>query len=81
MLGFGFVSPLFRLTSESVLLLEMQNSLYRRLWGPVRSLALSHPHANPRGKYEGKIFSEFYVVHFASVRFSLVLLLLVLDKQ
>lgn len=28
------------------------SALYRRLWGPVRSLLLLHPHANPRGKYE-----------------------------
>lgn len=32
--------------------LSKTSSIYRRLWGPVRPLAVLHPHANPRGKYE-----------------------------
>ncbi|KAK9114849.1 hypothetical protein Syun_021646 [Stephania yunnanensis] len=33
--------------------LFMTKSMYRRLWGPVQLLESLHPHANPRGYYEG----------------------------
>ncbi|XP_058112459.1 O-fucosyltransferase 27 [Magnolia sinica] len=33
--------------------LPRASSMYRRLWGPVRPLESLHPHANPRGMYQG----------------------------
>eukprot|EP00268_Persea_americana_P007033 TRINITY_DN12586_c0_g1_i4.p2 TRINITY_DN12586_c0_g1~~TRINITY_DN12586_c0_g1_i4.p2 ORF type:complete len:104 (-),score=22.75 TRINITY_DN12586_c0_g1_i4:278-589(-) len=39
------------------------SALYRRLWGPVRSLLFLHPHANPRGKYEDGTIMPWAVVY------------------
>ncbi|XP_073123999.1 O-fucosyltransferase 27 [Henckelia pumila] len=36
-------------------------ALYRRLWGPVRSLDSIHPYANPRGHYVAPVTSNGFI--------------------